>query len=80
VQWPSAHSKGLKPQLLDVLKQEKRVATSAAFFLDSKGPLRAMSDVMVKNAAGQPVADAEVTVQFYMAAMLTMNMPAIRMK
>jgi hypothetical protein len=30
-----------------------------------------MSDVMVKDAAGQPVADAELTVQSYMAAMPT---------
>jgi hypothetical protein len=36
--------------------------------------------VRVKDAAGQPVADAEVTVQFYLAAMPTMNVPAIRMK
>lgn len=37
-----------------------------------------MFEVMVKDAAGQPVADADVTVRFYMAAMPTMNMPAIR--
>ena len=32
----------------------------------------------VKDASGQPVADAEVNVLFFMAAMPTMNMPAMR--
>ena len=37
-----------------------------------------MLEVSVKDAAGQPIADADVTVTFFMAAMPTMNMPAIR--
>ncbi|MBI2185692.1 MAG: FixH family protein [Acidobacteria bacterium] len=35
-------------------------------------------DVTVKDAAGQPVADADVSVTFFMPAMPTMNMPAMR--
>lgn len=35
-------------------------------------------EVTVKDASGQPIADGEVSVQFYMAAMPTMNMPAMR--
>jgi len=35
-------------------------------------------DVTVKDASGQPVEGAKVTVEFFMAAMPTMNMPAVR--
>jgi len=35
-------------------------------------------EVMVKDPSGQPVADAEVSVQLFMPAMPTMNMPAMR--
>ena len=35
-------------------------------------------EVMVKDPAGTPVDDADVAVQFFMAAMPTMNMPAMR--
>ena len=35
-------------------------------------------EVTVKDPQGQPVADAEVSVAFFMAAMPTMNMPAMR--
>jgi RND family efflux transporter MFP subunit len=35
-------------------------------------------EVVVKDPAGQPVTDAEVTVQLFMPAMPTMNMPAMR--
>jgi nitrogen fixation protein FixH len=35
-------------------------------------------EVTVKDPAGKPVDDAQVTVQFSMAAMPTMNMPAMR--
>jgi len=35
-------------------------------------------EVAVKDASGQPVADAEVSVQLFMPAMPTMNMPAMR--
>jgi len=35
-------------------------------------------EVAVRDPAGQPIADAEVSVAFYMAAMPTMNMPAMR--
>jgi Cu(I)/Ag(I) efflux system membrane fusion protein/cobalt-zinc-cadmium efflux system membrane fusion protein len=35
-------------------------------------------DVVVRDASGQPIADAEVSVTFFMAAMPTMNMPAMR--
>jgi nitrogen fixation protein FixH len=35
-------------------------------------------EVVVKDAGGKPVADADVSVQFFMAAMPTMNMPAMR--
>jgi hypothetical protein len=38
----------------------------------------AMFEVAVKDASGQPVVDAEVAVQFFMPAMPTMNMPAMR--
>ena len=35
-------------------------------------------EVTVRNPTGQPVADADVAVVFFMAAMPTMNMPAMR--
>jgi Cu(I)/Ag(I) efflux system membrane fusion protein len=35
-------------------------------------------EVMVKDPTGKPIADADVAVQFFMAAMPTMNMPAMR--
>ena len=35
-------------------------------------------EVTVRDPAGQPVADADVAVVFFMAAMPTMNMPALR--
>jgi len=35
-------------------------------------------EVSVKDASGQPIADADVSVTFFMAAMPTMNMPAMR--
>src|SRR5207247_9597098 len=35
-------------------------------------------EVIVKDASGKPIEDAEVSVQFFMAAMPTMNMPAMR--
>src|SRR5204863_2121773 len=35
-------------------------------------------EVIVKDASGKPIEDAEVGVQFFMAAMPTMNMPAMR--
>jgi hypothetical protein len=35
-------------------------------------------EVAVKDANGQPVADADVSVQLFMPAMPTMNMPAMR--
>ena len=35
-------------------------------------------EVAVKDAKGQPVADADVSVQFFMPAMPTMNMPAMK--
>jgi RND family efflux transporter MFP subunit len=35
-------------------------------------------EVTVKDSAGKPVDDAQVAVQFFMAAMPTMNMPAMR--
>ncbi len=35
-------------------------------------------EVAVKDASGQPVGDAEVSVQLFMPAMPTMNMPAMR--
>jgi Cu(I)/Ag(I) efflux system membrane fusion protein len=35
-------------------------------------------EVTVKDPSGKPVDDAQVTVQFFMAAMPTMNMPAMR--
>ena len=35
-------------------------------------------EVAVKNPAGQPVTDAEISVQLFMPAMPTMNMPAMR--
>jgi RND family efflux transporter MFP subunit len=35
-------------------------------------------EVTVKDASGQPIADAQVAVQFFMPAMPTMNMPAMR--
>jgi nitrogen fixation protein FixH len=35
-------------------------------------------EVTVKDAKGQPVTDADVSVQLFMPAMPTMNMPAMR--
>lgn len=35
-------------------------------------------EVLVKDASGKPIDDADVAVQFFMAAMPTMNMPAMR--
>jgi RND family efflux transporter MFP subunit len=35
-------------------------------------------EIMVKDPSGKPIADAEVAVQFFMAGMPTMNMPAMR--
>ena len=35
-------------------------------------------EVMVRDASGQPIADADVSVTFFMPAMPTMNMPAMR--
>lgn len=35
-------------------------------------------EVMVKDAAGKPVTDAEVSVMFYMAAMPAMKMPEMK--
>jgi Cu(I)/Ag(I) efflux system membrane fusion protein len=35
-------------------------------------------EATVKDAAGKPIDDAEVSVQFFMPAMPTMNMPAMR--
>ena len=35
-------------------------------------------EVMVKDAAGKPVTDADVTVMFYMAAMPAMKMPEMK--
>ncbi len=37
-----------------------------------------MLEVSVKDASGQPISDADVSVIFFMAAMPTMNMPAMR--
>jgi hypothetical protein len=37
-----------------------------------------MFEVTVRDAAGQPVSDADVTVTFFMAAMPSMNMPEMR--
>jgi hypothetical protein len=37
-----------------------------------------MLEVSVKDASGMPVTDADVSVTFFMAAMPTMNMPAMR--
>jgi hypothetical protein len=37
-----------------------------------------MLEVTVKGASGQPIPDADVSVTFFMAAMPTMNMPAMR--
>lgn len=35
-------------------------------------------EAVIKDASGQPIDDADVTVQFFMPAMPTMNMPAMR--
>jgi hypothetical protein len=35
-------------------------------------------EVVVKDASGKPIADAEVSLQFFMPAMPTMGMPAMR--
>jgi hypothetical protein len=35
-------------------------------------------EVTVKDASGRPIADAEVEIQFFMPAMPTMSMPAMR--
>ena len=37
-----------------------------------------MLEVTVRDGAGQPIADADVVVTFFMPAMPTMNMPAVR--
>jgi RND family efflux transporter MFP subunit len=50
-------------------------------FRTSPDPLKAgdnQLEVTVKNAQGKPINDAEVTVQFFMPAMPTMNMPAMK--
>jgi len=50
-------------------------------FLAQPDPPRAGEntlEVTVKDAAGQPIADADVAVTFFMPAMPTMNMPAMR--
>jgi membrane fusion protein, copper/silver efflux system len=101
-------------EILEGLKEGERVATGAAFFLDSESQLRASRqgyeasavaagtaspagtqitfrtvpdpprpgdnqlEVSVKDASGKPIDDAEVTVQFLMPAMPTMNMPAMK--
>ena len=35
-------------------------------------------EVIVKDSSGKPIEDGDVSVQFFMAAMPTMNMPAMR--
>jgi hypothetical protein len=102
------------------LKAGERVATGAAFFLDSESQVRGAAaaygasasgadttpqpgpgaiaklaitmrstpaqlragendlEVTVRDAQGAAVTDADVSVQFYMAAMPSMNMPAMR--
>ena len=105
---------GEQVQILAGLDEGERVATNAAFFLDSESQLRASVqafepapemaqagageqleitfrstpdpprtgestfEVTVRDAEGRPVADAEVSVTFFMAAMPSMNMPAMR--
>jgi RND family efflux transporter MFP subunit len=106
---------GDRTQILDGLKDGDRVATGAAFFLDSESQLRAavqgyeaapstgatapaspgthiefrtipdppkvgenQLEATVRDATGQPIEDAEVAVQFFMPAMPTMSMPAMR--
>ena len=101
-------------EILEGLKDGARVATGAAFFLDSESQLRAslqgyeatppqtgaavpsavditfrtlpdplkmgenQLEATVKDASGKPIDDAQVIVQFFMPAMPTMNMPAMR--
>ena len=101
-------------EIVSGLKEGDRIATSAAFFLDSESQMRAVGGydappgsapstidqarlaialavqpdppktgentfaVTVKDTAGQPVSDADVSIQFFMPAMPTMNMPAMR--
>src|SRR5207253_1276267 len=101
-------------EILEGLKEGDRVATGAAFFLDSESQLRAslqgyeaaatptgaatpagtqitfrtipdppkagdnQLEVIVKDAGGKPIDEAEVTVQFSMPAMPTMNMQAMK--
>lgn len=101
-------------EILEGLKEGDRVATGAAFFLDSESQLGAslqgydasaaptgvaapavtqitfrtvpdppktgdnQLEATVKDAGGKPIDDAEVTVQFFMPSMPTMNMPAMR--
>jgi len=101
-------------EIVSGLKEGDRLATSAAFFLDSESQLRAVGGyeappaspssasetsrwtltlavqpdppktgdntftVAVKDAAGQPVSDADVSILLFMPAMPTMNMPAMR--
>jgi Cu(I)/Ag(I) efflux system membrane fusion protein len=101
------------------VREGERVATGAAFFLDSESQVRGAAaaydppasgvtpapsstssrahldialhttpdplrtgdndlEVVVRDAQGAPVADADVTVLFYMAPMPSMNMPAMR--
>jgi Cu(I)/Ag(I) efflux system membrane fusion protein/cobalt-zinc-cadmium efflux system membrane fusion protein len=105
---------GDSTELLEGLKEGERVASGAAFFLDSESQLRAslqgyeasatpagapapaetqitfrtvpdppktgdnQLEATVKDAGGKPIDDAEVSVQFFMPAMPTMNMPAMR--
>jgi RND family efflux transporter MFP subunit len=57
---------------------DKRVDIS---FRSEPDPPRAgenMLEVTVRDGAGQPIADADVVVTFFMPAMPTMNMPAVR--
>jgi multidrug efflux pump subunit AcrA (membrane-fusion protein) len=101
-------------EILEGLKEGERVATGAAFFLDSESQLRAslqgyetapaptgpatrsttqitfrtlpdppttgenQLEAIVRDASGKPIDDADVSVQFFMPAMPTMNMPAMR--
>jgi RND family efflux transporter MFP subunit len=106
---------GENVQIVDGVAEGERVATGAAFFLDSESQLRAslqsyepaqasggaapatqgaditlrtipepaktgdnQFEATVKDAGGKPIDDAQVSVEFFMAAMPTMNMPAMR--
>jgi Cu(I)/Ag(I) efflux system membrane fusion protein/cobalt-zinc-cadmium efflux system membrane fusion protein len=108
------HRLGDAVQILDGLTAGERVASGAAFLIDSESQLRAalqgfqvppaagvgsagpelaitfrtqpdpprtgsnQLEVTVRDPDGQPIADAAVTVVFYMAPMPSMNMPAMR--